>query len=190
MSEGRGLLTEREREALRGEDSDNYRYKTRTYVKRRLEKLEEDITVLENHEEDLLQELRAVVCDSGEPAPPEPGDTRPPENEIQGGIETSLDRPPEDVEVAIAAVNTPGSGETREKRERALRAAYDYLEEHGEARRGDFKELLGDDVGYADFYSWWQNYIHEKEALAQLPNVDPPGEAEDIWQYNNGGQDD
>lgn len=64
MSEGRGLLTEREREALAGDESDSYRYKTRTYFRRRLEKVERDIKVLEEHDADLLAELRDIVCDA------------------------------------------------------------------------------------------------------------------------------
>lgn len=64
MTEGRGLLTDREREALMGEDSsDTYRYKTRTYARRRLEKLERDVEVMEEHAPDLLDELRAIVCE-------------------------------------------------------------------------------------------------------------------------------
>mgnify|MGYP006298843007 CR=1 FL=1 len=63
MSEGRGLLTKREREALAGDDSDSYRYKTRTYFRRRLEKLTRDVEILSEHDPDLLEELREVVCE-------------------------------------------------------------------------------------------------------------------------------
>lgn len=65
MTEGRGLLTEREREALAGEDSDSYKYKTRTYFRRRLEKVESDIELLDKHDPELLNELRSVVCEYG-----------------------------------------------------------------------------------------------------------------------------
>lgn len=65
MTEGRGLLTEREREALAGEDSDSYKYKTRTYFRRRLEKVEADIELLDKHDPELLNELRSVVCERG-----------------------------------------------------------------------------------------------------------------------------
>ena len=117
------------------------------------------------------------------------------EGEIQGSIETSLDedRPgehvgetadetPETLDDAIAGVDTPGSGENREKREQALRDAYEYLRAEGQAQRSDFKDLLGDDVGYSGgFHSWWTNY--GTDALKQLPNVDPPGEGEHTWYY-------
>lgn len=61
MTEGRGLLTEREREAIEGESSDSYRYKTRTYVRKRLDKLEADAELLAKHEPDLYDRLLDAV---------------------------------------------------------------------------------------------------------------------------------
>ena len=63
MTEGRALLTEREREALAGDGSDSYRYKTRTYFRSRLEQLETDVALLAEHDPELLDELREVVCE-------------------------------------------------------------------------------------------------------------------------------
>ena len=63
MSEGRGLLTESEREAIAGNASDSYRYKTRSFLRGRLEKVEKDIEVLAEHEPELLEELREIVCE-------------------------------------------------------------------------------------------------------------------------------
>jgi len=65
-TEGRGLLTEAEREALAGERSDSYRYKTRSYLKRRIEKVERDADVLAEHAPDLLADLQAAVSESDE----------------------------------------------------------------------------------------------------------------------------
>jgi len=140
-------------------------------------------------------------------SPTNPGDT---EGELKGSIETSLDDdlPGEDVgedagaptpsdtperretsedgrelTEAISQVDTPGSGETREKREHALREAYEYLRAEGTASKSDFDDLLGDDVGYASFNSWWTNYVKAKDALKQLPNVDAPAEGEHTWTY-------
>lgn len=62
MSQGRGLLTEREREAIAGEASDSYRYKTRSFLRDRLEELEKDVVVLAEHDAELLEEVREVVC--------------------------------------------------------------------------------------------------------------------------------
>lgn len=104
---------------------------------------------------------------------------------------TPTDRTPQDgaedadaIAEAIARVNTPGSGERREKREQALREMYDYLREHGTARRRDFEEIVdAEDVGYGSFGSFWTNYVKAKDALKQLPNVDAPGEGEHTWTY-------
>jgi hypothetical protein len=63
MTEGRGLLTESEREAIAGDRSDSYRYKTRNYVRSRIEEIETDVQVLEEHAPELLDELQDVVCD-------------------------------------------------------------------------------------------------------------------------------
>jgi len=63
MAEGRGLLTEREREAIAGETSDSYRYKTRSFLRDRIEKVTRDVEILEEHDPDLLEELQEVVCD-------------------------------------------------------------------------------------------------------------------------------
>lgn len=63
MSEGRGLLTTEERKAIAGEKSDSYRYKTRSFFRNRLEKVAKDVDVLEEHDEEMLEELKEVVCD-------------------------------------------------------------------------------------------------------------------------------
>ncbi|APX97566.1 hypothetical protein BB347_13635 [Natronorubrum daqingense] len=66
MTEGRGLLTESEREAIAGERSDSYRYKTRSYFLNRVDEVEKDIEVLEEHAPDLLEELQEIVCEDGD----------------------------------------------------------------------------------------------------------------------------
>lgn len=89
-----------------------------------------------------------------------------------------------DVTEAIASVDTPGSGETLERRRNALQEMYDYLKEHGAASKSDFEALVDTkDVGYASFGSFWTNYVKAKDALKQLPNVDAPGEGEHTWRY-------
>jgi hypothetical protein len=90
------------------------------------------------------------------------------------------------VETAVAAVDTPGSGETRQTRQTALRAVYEYLRSEGTARKRDFKQHLdteGVDVGYGSFDSFWTNYVTGKEALKQLPGVEAPGEGEHTWRF-------
>jgi hypothetical protein len=63
MSQGRGLLTESEREAIAGGASDSYRYKTRSFFRDRLIELEKDVQILREHDPELLEEVREVVCD-------------------------------------------------------------------------------------------------------------------------------
>ena len=61
----RGLLTNREREIIRGEAdvSDDYRYRVASRIRNKIERIEEDVSILGEHREDLLEELRDVVCD-------------------------------------------------------------------------------------------------------------------------------
>lgn len=60
----RGLLTEREREILRGEAdvSDNYRYRVVSRICTKIEHVDEDVEILDKNRQDLLEELRQVVC--------------------------------------------------------------------------------------------------------------------------------
>lgn len=62
MSEGRGLLTESERRVLLEEGSDSHRSKTKTYVRRRLKKIDEDADILRKTEPNLLAGLMVVSC--------------------------------------------------------------------------------------------------------------------------------
>lgn len=72
----RALLTEREREVLRGDADDvenvsQYQSKIRTRIRNRIKKLSEDLELLQEHEPELATEMRNEVC----------GDTRIPELE-------------------------------------------------------------------------------------------------------------
>jgi non-homologous end joining protein Ku len=61
----RGLLTEREREILKGEAdvSDNYRYRVVSRIRTKIENVDEDVEILSEEREDLLEELRESVCE-------------------------------------------------------------------------------------------------------------------------------
>ncbi len=64
MTIGRGLLTDGEREYLRGESGDQRMYEARSRFRKRLsESVVEDIKLLEQHQPELLDELRAIVCE-------------------------------------------------------------------------------------------------------------------------------
>ncbi|MCF2165418.1 hypothetical protein [Halobacterium salinarum] len=63
----RALLTEREREVLSGdaddvEDLAQYQSKVRTRLKGRLDRLEEDIELLDDHEPEIAADLHERVC--------------------------------------------------------------------------------------------------------------------------------
>jgi hypothetical protein len=64
----RGLLTEREREILKGEAdvSDNYRYRVVSRVRTKIENIDDDVEILSESRADLLEELRNVVCEDDE----------------------------------------------------------------------------------------------------------------------------
>ncbi|MFC7074338.1 hypothetical protein ACFQJ7_07160 [Halovenus rubra] len=64
----RGLLTEREREIIKGDAdvSDNYRYRVVSRIRTKIENVDGDIDILANNREDLLKELREVVCEDGQ----------------------------------------------------------------------------------------------------------------------------
>ena len=61
----RGLLTDREREIIKGEAdvSDGYRYRVASRIRNKIERIEGDVSILEKYRSDLLEELRESVCD-------------------------------------------------------------------------------------------------------------------------------
>ena len=65
MAQSRALITETEREHLAGKHGDRRKYEATSRIRSRVsDELTEDITVLEEHHPDLLEELRKVVCES------------------------------------------------------------------------------------------------------------------------------
>ena len=64
----RGLLTDREREIIQGnaDVSDSYRYRVVSRVRTKIENLDEDTDILAENRDDLLDELRDVVCEDDE----------------------------------------------------------------------------------------------------------------------------
>lgn len=67
MARGRALMTETERENLRGEHTDQRRYEAASRVRSRIhDELAVDIELMKEHHPDLLDELREVVCEQEE----------------------------------------------------------------------------------------------------------------------------
>lgn len=54
--------TDRARIAQETDDPDSKRYESVSRVRKRIEALEKDVEVLEEHHPELLEELRAVAC--------------------------------------------------------------------------------------------------------------------------------
>lgn len=61
----RGLLTDREREILRGDAdvSDSYYYRVVSKVRKKIQRVEEDRDILAGYHDRLLAELEDAVCD-------------------------------------------------------------------------------------------------------------------------------
>lgn len=67
MADRRALLTDREREIVAGEAdvTNDYQYQTVSRIRQRFRRLEDDMEALGKHGE-LLEDLRAVVCEKGD----------------------------------------------------------------------------------------------------------------------------
>lgn len=92
---------------------------------------------------------------------------------------------PAALESEIKSLDLPGTGKTLEARREALLAAYEYLQEHPEAKKSDFLQDVFPEnpAEYQTAEGWW-NAI--QPALAKLPGVDPPEERGHIWHFIGG----
>ena len=182
MTEGRALLTEREKEALAGDGSDSYRYKTRTYFRSRLEKLERDVEMLAEHDPELLDELRDVVCADAESGretgetPSEVSDDQrvgqaaggrtSPERAAEGSDET--DTLITDLRAHLDAVDaTPKTEHGRD----ALVDVVRHLREHGTMKTAELKKALYAEYGehYGSDRAMWESI---RRYLEDTPGVD------------------
>lgn len=67
MAKTRALITETEREQIKGKHGDERRYQATSRVRRRIhEEMVKDVAVLKEHHPELLDELRGEVCVEGE----------------------------------------------------------------------------------------------------------------------------
>ena len=64
----RALLTDREREIISGDAdvSDSYRYRVVSRIRDKIERLEQDATVLRDHHQGLADELEEAICEEGD----------------------------------------------------------------------------------------------------------------------------
>ena len=64
MSTGRGILTDYEKDCLAGQTEKQREYEARSRVRSRIDgPLKDDVEHLREHDPELLNELRAVVCE-------------------------------------------------------------------------------------------------------------------------------
>jgi hypothetical protein len=67
MAKTRALLTETEREQIAGDHGRDRRYQATSRVRARIDdELTSDVQVLEDHHPELLEEIRAVVCEKSD----------------------------------------------------------------------------------------------------------------------------
>lgn len=64
----RGMLTERDREIIPNEPDNPRRPEVKTRVRNRIDNLEDDLQILEEHEPALADELREAICEGTETA--------------------------------------------------------------------------------------------------------------------------
>ena len=58
-------MTDRQGEIIQGEAdvSDDYRYRVASRIRNKIDRIDEDVEILEDNRSDLLEELRDVVCE-------------------------------------------------------------------------------------------------------------------------------
>ena len=194
MSEGRALLTDREREAVAGERSDSYRYKTRSYLRGRVEKLRDDVEVLAEHDPEPLEELRAVVCEAeetgaegeqrtqtppldreetastaGEPTAGRDADEQVAENQPSGGVHENIDVG-EEIEALVENLDLPGTGSKLEKRRNAIGDIIAAMRDAGEVENEQIRTIAerNDNGGYGSGWEGFRGNVWSGHAVPQL----------------------
>jgi hypothetical protein len=94
------------------------------------------------------------------------------------------DDPTEQVDERIESMAVPGASEMMQSwRRDAIRAAYEYLQEHGQARASEFSADVypRHDASYDDAEAWWTMV---RDRLKQLPGVVGPTWGGETWCYD------
>lgn len=200
----RGLLTEREREILTGEAdvSDNYRYRVVSRVRAKIENIEDDVEVLARNRDDLLDELREVVCQDGEgfgiaesdssagAHPPIDVDEREREEPVEPA-EQGVDAVREAAEEAVERNWKQSWDGRREDAVEALVGLHDRLAELPDGQqKSDFLGMYPEFEGpypedeYPDADSekgaWWRHFV--SECLDELPGIERYGQNGRKWR--------
>lgn len=206
----RALLTENERDALRGEKTDNARYVAVSRVRKKIdEELTTDVEVLREHDQehgtDLLEKLRHAVANDiatggSSTIDAEPGKRRkqpeytpeePDSGDATPGVQAGETGFQNKVRNAVADVEFPT---TRDRDEciAAIAAAYAYLREN---ERATMREIVAavlpeHPIGYdvpdlkeGERYrgAWWRRVV--KPGLEALEDVEKPPTGGSDWTY-------
>ena len=186
-TEGRGLLTDAERAALAGDRSDSYRYKTRSYLKRRIEKVERDAEVLAEHAPDLLDDLRAAV-DAADTRSPrdgrDPAEERLNEqaksdtfdvSELEGNPNDTLDDDMADKDpIGDVLIGWEPSTDANAEIARAqTRRTAEHLQDHAPERfkKSEIQNALAGDSTLNKSH-WWEHAV--RPGIRQLAEAEPP----------------
>jgi hypothetical protein len=182
MGERRALLTDREREIISGEADvdDSYRYQTISRVRRRFDRLEDDLEIFREHG-DLLDELRDVVCtdDDARPAAPDP---EPAPEEDRGAPDTAAEPQGADTDDDLledlrAYLDTEGRNPKTAHGRGAVVDVVAYLREHGTAKTADLKAAV-----YPNYESEWGGQRGMWESISRylddVPGVEKAGYGE------------
>lgn len=206
MSDGRALLTDREREALKTDESGSYRYKTRSYIRNRIERLEADAELLAEHEPELFEKLQSVVCDavSGHESQRPTDGRESAESVFSEPRDESVAEPAEPTtsvnsgRIPEGAVDYP-SGRRKVDCDEAIDAARQFLADEGRATKAEIVRTVMPDypLGYdpdaalekiddGERYrgAWWRRVI--KPGLSYLDDVEKPTQGASEWRYVGG----
>lgn len=193
MEHGRALLTEREREALAGDGSDSYRYKTRTYLRSRLEELAADADLLREHEPELFADLQAAVSDGEGVAEVAGGNDDQPAGGDHAAVRDAVERVDDaDSDPLPTTVDHDDAVE-------AVAECVEFLREHGPASKGDLvvnvmaDHPLGYDAAAARDAiesnaryrgAWWRHVV--KPTLEAVDTVETPPPGASDYRYEGG----
>jgi len=165
MTEGRALLTEREREALADDESGSYRYKTRSYLRNRLDRLERDAELLAEREPELFERLQSAVQNAstqGESAPTAPADTSPTPEARDAGAPTQPATDSVSAVVDDVAAEWDDTDARLDARKDAAKAVLQHALDTGDAvGRSDAVEQFYDThaVDGQNEETWWRKNI-------------------------------
>jgi len=132
---------------------------------------------LRERDRDRLDEAKGAFENEAEEST-ESATSTPVEEEVQAGIT--------DEDMVVPRLDLQGRGEKLRKRQDAVRAAFEYVQEHGEATPADLKEEIYPeyDGEYASARSWWKNCVYDAfTQLADEHGLLQKADTSGVWTY-------